>query len=87
MYIIGTQLSVGVNQMQIMTLAELVGWVQLARNDPNAMALAVNGTTDDERVIIRNQLECLKIPAPRNLYFNYETQKWIVGVTNNEGSN
>jgi len=33
--------------------------------------------SDDERLLTQAALKDSTIPAPRNLFFNYKTQKWI----------
>lgn len=45
--------------------------------NPGGAVNAINKLSNKDRVILRQALIELKLPTPRNLYFNYETQTWI----------
>lgn len=70
-----------------MTFKELGKLVTEAQEKPEQFARSVNDLTNQERVAVRKILEDLKVPAPRNLYYNYQTQQWINEITNNESRN
>lgn len=39
----------------------------------------INTLTDEQRILVRETLEEISpsTPLPRNLYYNYKTQRWI----------
>ncbi len=44
----------------------------------HAVCLAINDLTDDQRISMRNAaMEAGVQSLPRNLYYNYQTQRWI----------
>lgn len=63
-----------------MRLLEVVRVTRLINmGNTEQAALQINELTDDERVFIREQFELVGRDGnlPRNLYFNYQEQRWI----------
>lgn len=67
---------------RLAALQAIVTLLKIARDYADQMRVAdlIERLTDSERVLVRQEARKQGVKEyPRNLYFNYETQRWIGG--------
>ena len=60
-------------------LSAIVTKLLASSKDMLALSEEINGLSNEDRILVREAAMAAKpeAPLPRNLFYNYETQRWI----------